>query len=760
MQVYFFRLEKIPSLILMKLLTLLLSLSFLPLFGQTQTNDNACLENYPLHIVVMGSSTAAGTGPSHPDSTWVNRYRRALQAINPAHRVTNIARGGYNTYRLMPSSFVPPPGLPLPDSTKNITQAISLSPDAIIINLPSNDAALNVSAATQMQNFRTMVDSAQLAGIPVWICTTQPRVFSSSKIAIQLETRDSILTVFGHRAIDFWTGLADSAGLPLSQYDSGDGVHLNDAGHNILFERVRGRAVADTAFAIRYGSQEPSYEWLGMINRPVCSGRKVPFSLIRTNVGTTDSSGVSYQIHLSSHSNGLTISLSDSLPPLESCTVDTLVVEINLPEAGNWDLEAILIHGSQQDTLSQTLQLVGERAPVPLDESICLGETVTLRALSIDTGTFSWYISPIADTPLHIGDSLSITDLSQDTTFWVSVTGERITFRDSLQTLDQYDRDWNGIMIDLIPKVDLILDTLFIPISTTGNRRLKIYTTQGSYLGKEQSPQAWQLQDSVAVSVASIGSWIPIPLNALSLQAGDTTGLYLHLAQSNGRLRYQAVSTPQRFENDELSLITGTGISHTFGQTYYPRMINAAFSYRYEIGPCESVTAPLQVDVTDPTFYLGNDTSLMSGDTLQLTGPLADRYLWSTGDTTASVTITQSQGINDTVAIWLTIEIGPGCQASDTLRMTFSAPSSLEQSEEKGPTIFTYYPDIQAFQLHLQPKPDAYIWLMDGMGRKIYQWEAQPDPIHLYSLPPVPPGIYGLVLSHEVEGSLKIWVRN
>ncbi|MEO0580987.1 MAG: GDSL-type esterase/lipase family protein [Bacteroidota bacterium] len=744
----------------MKLLPLLLIIGFLPLFSQNLSSANACLENYPLHIVVMGSSTAAGTGPSHPDSTWVNRYRRALQVINPAHRVTNIARGGYNTYRLMPSSFVPPTGLPLPDSTKNITHAISLSPDAIIINLPSNDAALNISAATQMQNFRTMVDSAQLAGIPVWICTTQPRVFSSSKIAIQLETRDSILTVFGNRAIDFWTGLADTSGLPLTQYDSGDGVHLNDAGHNILFERVRGQAVADTAFAVQYGSQESSYEWLGMINRPVCSGRKVPFSLIRTHVGTTDTSGISYELRLTSDNHNLTISLSDSLPPLESCQADTLLLELDLPEEGNWELEAILIHGLQQDTLSQTLQLIGERAPIPLDESLCLGDTVTLRALPIDTGTFNWYISPTADTPFYMGDGLSMSELSHDTTFWVSLTGERIAFRDSLQTLDQYDRDWNGIMIDLIPKVDLLLDTLFIPISTTGNRRLTIYTTQGSYLGKEQSPQAWQLQDSVAVSVTSIGTWIPIPIDALSLQAGDTTGLYLHLAQSNGRLRYQAVSTPQRFENDELSLITGTGISHTFGQTYYPRMINAAFSYRYEIGPCESVAAPLQVDVTDPSFYLGNDTSLMSGDTLQLTGPLADRYLWSTGDTTTSITIAQSQGMNDNVTIWLTIEVGPNCQASDTLHITFSAPSSLEQSEEKGQTRFTYYPDIHAFQLHSQPKPGSYIWLMDAMGRKIYQWEPQPFPAYTYSIPSIPPGIYGLVLSHEVDTSLKIWVRN
>ncbi|MBN1481412.1 hypothetical protein EH223_03505 [candidate division KSB1 bacterium] len=38
-------------------------------------------------IVILGSSTAAGTGPSRSDSAWVNRYRRYVKNINSTARV-------------------------------------------------------------------------------------------------------------------------------------------------------------------------------------------------------------------------------------------------------------------------------------------------------------------------------------------------------------------------------------------------------------------------------------------------------------------------------------------------------------------------------------------------------------------------------------------------------------------------------------------------------------------------------------------------
>jgi hypothetical protein len=53
-----------------------------------------------------------------------------------------------------------------------------------------------------------------------------------------MDMRDSTYVRLGNYAIDFWTELANEDGTINSIYNSGDGIHLNEAGHRILFERV------------------------------------------------------------------------------------------------------------------------------------------------------------------------------------------------------------------------------------------------------------------------------------------------------------------------------------------------------------------------------------------------------------------------------------------------------------------------------------------------------------------------------------------
>ena len=113
------------------------------------------------HVVVLGSSTAHGWGPAHAESAWVDRFRRAAQAVDPGRSVTNLAWPGYTTYHLMPDGFPPPDGRPAPDTARNISQAVRLGADAIIINLPSNDAIHGWSVETQLANYESMLAAAQ-----------------------------------------------------------------------------------------------------------------------------------------------------------------------------------------------------------------------------------------------------------------------------------------------------------------------------------------------------------------------------------------------------------------------------------------------------------------------------------------------------------------------------------------------------------------------------------------------------------------------
>lgn len=191
---------------------------------------------HPL-IVVLGSSTAAGHGLTDPKTSWVNRYAAVLatQGID----LTNLAVGGYSTYQIQPTGTVNPADRPTVEPEHNITKALALHPEAIIINLPSNDAAMSVPVADSLANIAKVAGLARDAHIPLWITTSQPRQLPPEGVKAIVEYRDQILKIYGDHALDFFTPLATPDALPIAALNQGDGIHPNPEGHRLLFEQVR-----------------------------------------------------------------------------------------------------------------------------------------------------------------------------------------------------------------------------------------------------------------------------------------------------------------------------------------------------------------------------------------------------------------------------------------------------------------------------------------------------------------------------------------
>jgi lysophospholipase L1-like esterase len=190
-------------------------------------------------IVVLGSSTAAGTGPSKPERAWVERYRTYLKQQFPKFSLTNLAVGGYTTYQMQPSDYTPPLNRPSPVPEHNITFALGLKPDAIIINMPSNDAANKYPLSEQMSNYDRVVQLARQHGAPVWITTSQPRNFGDdAQRTLLVLARDAIRAKYTDHALDFWSRFAEADGEIKPSYDSGDGTHMNDAAHALLVQQV------------------------------------------------------------------------------------------------------------------------------------------------------------------------------------------------------------------------------------------------------------------------------------------------------------------------------------------------------------------------------------------------------------------------------------------------------------------------------------------------------------------------------------------
>lgn len=200
-------------------------------------------------IVVLGSSTAAGTGPSSPENAWVPKYNKYLTELDTRYEVINLAVGGFATYNILPTGTPIPAGVNRTINVeKNITKAMSLNPGGIIINMPSNDAASGYPVADQLQNYDLITALPAAENIPVWVTTPQPREFGTNTTNLNIQTQmvTATNTKFGAKAVDFWTGFgpADGNGI-LAIYNSGDGIHMTDAAHQILFDRIIAKGIAE-----------------------------------------------------------------------------------------------------------------------------------------------------------------------------------------------------------------------------------------------------------------------------------------------------------------------------------------------------------------------------------------------------------------------------------------------------------------------------------------------------------------------------------
>jgi lysophospholipase L1-like esterase len=203
-------------------------------------------QSAPGVIVVLGSSTSAGTGPTDPKNAWVPRYQAYLAQEFPNFKLTNLAVGGQTTYHIQPTGYAPPPNRPTPVEGKNITAALALNPDAIIVNMPSNDQANDFSQQEQQANYERIATLATGANVRLWVSTSQPRNFSEpERLTSLVQTRDAILARFSPRTLDFWTPFATASGTIKPEYDSGDGTHLNDGAHAILADIVKAAKIPE-----------------------------------------------------------------------------------------------------------------------------------------------------------------------------------------------------------------------------------------------------------------------------------------------------------------------------------------------------------------------------------------------------------------------------------------------------------------------------------------------------------------------------------
>jgi lysophospholipase L1-like esterase len=186
--------------------------------------------------LIIGSSSAYGAGASSYEKSWAGLLTNL--AAEQGIEVINIARGGYTTYKALPSECDVQSARPQADLNHNIDQALLQSADLVIVSFPSNDAAAGYTAEESAFNLLMFRSALAQKQVPVVTLGTQPRNMAVAKQQALKELDRLLKPRLAPCLVELYSHLVDNNGNLSSQYDSGDGVHLNDAGHKVVLSRL------------------------------------------------------------------------------------------------------------------------------------------------------------------------------------------------------------------------------------------------------------------------------------------------------------------------------------------------------------------------------------------------------------------------------------------------------------------------------------------------------------------------------------------
>ena len=699
---------------------LLLPLQFL--LGQS----NACLESQEFRIVILGSSTAAGSGVSTSDSAWVNRYRNYVQGINPDNEVINLAQGGFKTYDVMPTGFTPPPGRPLPNTSKNITMALSLNPDAIIVNLPSNDNSSGYSVAEQLFNLDSLYALSNLNNVPIWICTTQPVHYSTAaQRQIQEDLKDSIELKYGSFSINFW----DTIALPNNGIDpiyNTDGTHVNDAAHAIFASRVIGKNILQ----FLYSPVTYTDFWAKSVQvelPSLCGDTFTNFKVVVANIGAANSSTTTVYFTLENLSMGTVFTDSVNVSPsIVPCEFDTVSFVSSTAIAGDYLVTGMIRNVNDtnlsNDTAYFSFTTIGYPTIAVFDDTLCSFGKADLQAVFDQGDTTFWYKNISDILSVGTGTIFQTPYLTNTNSWYAEAIRGNLYYSNTMLTSTSSSVNWNGTMFDLVGNENIIIDSFDVKIASLGTQTVEIYHKSGSYLGYELDGSAWTFLGFKTLNVVSVNDFTNIKLGNLNLDFGDTMGIYIQLANPSSNLSYSWVANPVTRSNNELTILTGSGISHNNSNAYYPRDWSGRIYYHYgnrPNGECKTNRVEATAFVSQTNFNIGSDTIIDIASNITFLGPSGmSSYLWYDGSTNQDLHVAANflgMGIH---YITLEVEDSLKCKVTDELIL---AVADLVSVQELDLNTVKVYPNPAQNFLVLDAQQVGLIQIIATNGVVVHQ---------------------------------------
>lgn len=213
-----------------------------------------------------------------------------------------------------------------------------------------------------------------------------------------------------------------------------------------------------------------------------------------------------------------------------------------------------------------------------------------------------------------------------------------------------------GNMFSIVTNKPIFVTSFSGNLNGTGF--MKVYYKKGSYAGYETKPNAWILVDSARVTSNGVGVPTPIDINmSLLLNAGDTFSFYITGNGSGADVNYlDGTAEGAVYSTDgTISILEGVGKEYPFAGTFSPRIWNGTVNY------CNA----------GAVIELGTDQTVCSNATTTLnvgTAGTGFNYAWSNAETTASVTLDNTDGTGNYA---VTVTNPYGISTSDDVNITF-----------------------------------------------------------------------------------------
>jgi lysophospholipase L1-like esterase len=137
---------------------------------------------------------------------------------------------------------------PTPDTAHNITKALSLKPTLVLISFPTNDIAANYTDDEILSNYAKITQLLDAANVRYVVYGTQPRNFPTAAQRLRLKTfNDKAKAVYTTHYNDFLDQLSNPDYSIKTVYSAGDGIHLNNAGHTVIYNATMNQPLFESS---------------------------------------------------------------------------------------------------------------------------------------------------------------------------------------------------------------------------------------------------------------------------------------------------------------------------------------------------------------------------------------------------------------------------------------------------------------------------------------------------------------------------------